>query len=302
MQLPIKDISDPNWQWKQLTSGLSASDAMALEPAFRFASEVHSDQWRKTAEGEPKIRYMVHPVRVARILLEEWGCRDRKILATALLHDVLEDGDSNKREEYSQKITEIAGAEALNAVVALSKFPLPTSVTEEIKTQRDANYFRNLRASEEWVRLVKCADRADNLRDAKNWGELQFWQKYSSETIGWHLQLARETSPIAEVALFKALVDGERLLNGKAPVWADGNLIDKHAAAAIPEHIARNYHVVGIALQGKTLIVGLSNLDSVSAVTVAIQASNASVHSILPLKVSQEAIEDALEAGLFGSV
>ncbi len=302
MQQSTIAISDPIWQWKQLTSGLSSSDSLALEPAFRFASEVHADQWRKTAPGEPKIPYIVHPIRVARILLEEWGLRDRKTLATALLHDVLEDSPMSQGAEYSKTISEIAGAETLNAVVALSKFPLPTSVTEEIKNQRKANYFRILRASKEWVRLVKCADRADNLRDAKNWGELQFWQKYSSETIGWHLQLARETAPIAEVALFKALVDGERLLNGRVPVWADGNLIDQRAAAAVPEHIARNYHVVGIALQGKTLIIGLPNLDSVPAVTVAIQASNASIHSVIPIKISEEAIKDALQAGLYGSV
>ena len=302
MQPNSDQITDVQWQWSQFSSGLTTGNAKMLEAAFLFASETHDGQWRKSAEGASKIPYIIHPIRVARILSEEWGRKDGKILAAALLHDVLEDGELGKQDANTQKILDIAGRETLQAVQALTKFPLPASVTEEMKNRREADYFRVLRASEEWVRLVKCADRADNLRDAQNWGEINFWRKYCSETIGWHLQLARETSPMAEVALFKALVDGERLLSGRVPVWADGHIIDPHASSLIPEHIAVCYNAVGISLQGKQLVVGLSNLDCVADVTVALHATSPSISSIVPIKISESSIKDALKAGLYGAI
>jgi hypothetical protein len=139
----------------------------------------------------------------------------------------------------------------------------------------------------------------DNLRDALLWGNREFWEKYSSETIGWHLYLAKETAPIAEVALFHALVNGERRLRGAVPVWADGVLIDPAAARLIPEHIARYHRVVGLAMRGGTLVVGMEEPED----TVAVQAvAMATGKHVEPADISRDALQDALSARLFREV
>ena len=302
MQQDLVQMYDPRWQWSQLHAQLTPGDHEPLLAAFEFAARIHHNQWRKTASGKPPVPYMVHPVRVARILLEEWGLRDRKIIATALLHDVLEDCHVSQRDETARQVIQIVGQEVFEAVDALTKSPLPPDVPEDTKNRREANYFRVIRGAEAWVRLVKCADRVDNLRDARSWGQVDFWVKYKSETIGWHLYLARETAPIAEVALFKALVDGERALNGRVPIWADGNMIDPNAAEMVPEHIALCYNVIGLAKQGKRLIVGVGDLNFVPEITLALHSSLHPIDEVLPVKISQEAVDDALKAGMFGRI
>jgi hypothetical protein len=151
--------------------------------------------------------------------------------------------------------------------------------------------------------MVKCADRVDNLRIALNCRDRVHWQEYSSETIGWHLFLARETAPIAEVALFKILVDGERQLNGRVPHWVDGHMVDPAAAQMVPEHIARHYGIVGIACRAATLIVGtVTTLDTnlQTEIRGAINAHDRDLQSLEPLQISEEALRDALAASLFG--
>jgi GTP pyrophosphokinase len=54
--------------------------------ALDFAVELHAGQKRKS--NEP---YIIHPLSVAQILSQDLGVRDPSILASALLHDVVED-------------------------------------------------------------------------------------------------------------------------------------------------------------------------------------------------------------------
>lgn len=289
----INQLNDVETLWNRLQARVPTAVQSSLETAFRLAERVHRGQGRKT-RGDVPIPYITHPLRVALILAEEWEHTDRETLAAALMHDVIEDAQAPESpEQLSLEIRRSFGAEVDNAVWTLTK---PTPGPMEVRTARDARYFSELRKSAEWVRLIKCADRVDNLRDACAWGDREFWSRYSSETIGWHLFLARETVPIAEVALFKALVEGERAIRGRFPVWVDGHIVDPTAAAIIPEHIARRYGVVGMALQGETLYVGMRDVkDEVVLRDLALMTR----HRILPVLLSQEALQDALDAGLY---
>lgn len=296
-------LYDPHKQWSRLCDVIAPADREPLEDAFRLALRVHARQWRKTRGGTMPVPYVVHPVRVARILAEEWKQNQFPTMALGLLHDVLEDGLPDKLQEHADEIERIAGPEVCKAVWTLTKPRLPTPVPAETQDRRDSDYFHALRNAPEWVRLVKCADRVDNLRDARAWGELEFWERYSSETIGWHMFLARETAPIAEVALFKALVEGERALHGQVPIWADGHLIDPAAAALIPEHIARLYGAIGLALQGQTLIIGLSRPEvdqTLANIRLTLRPGKKRVSNLAVLPISEEALQDALNAGLYG--
>lgn len=296
-------LYDPQRQWLRLREAIAPEDQAPLEDAFRLALHVHARQWRKTAAGAPRVPYTVHPIRVARIMAEEWNRKQFPALALALLHDILEDCAAEEQQKNSDEIERIAGPEVCEAVWTLTRPRLPEPVPEETKNRRDADYFHAVRSAPEWVRLVKCADRVDNLRDARVWGELEFWERYSSQTIGWHLFLARETAPIAEVALFKALVEGERALHGQVPLWADGHLIDPTAARMIPEHVARLYGAIGLALQGDVLIIGLSRSDTPQTLTnirLTLRTNGKHIEEIRSLSISEEALQDALNAGLYG--
>jgi hypothetical protein len=298
-------LDDPHQQWARLSSRLAEDDRTRLEAAFRLASRVHATQWRKASPDSPPIPYVVHPVRVGCILAHEWNVTDSRTLEVALLHDVLEDCPPDQQSEFADEIERSAGRDVLEAVWSLTKPFLPAVVPAETRARRDAEYFRIVRKAPSWVRLVKCADRVDNLRDALRWGDREFWAKYSSETIGWHLFLARETAPIAEVALFKVLVGGERQMNGRAPIWVDGHLVDPSAARLVPEHIARHYGVVGLARRGATLVIGAAQALGAGRLTEirrAINSAGQPIRAIELLPISAEALADALAAKLYGTV
>ena len=53
--------------------------------AFKISNHCHTDQ--KRLSGQP---YIIHPVNVAHIIMKDLGGQD-KIIAAALLHDVVED-------------------------------------------------------------------------------------------------------------------------------------------------------------------------------------------------------------------
>lgn len=299
MESPISDHFDAQRHLNALRAFLPASDGAALDRIFAVAVRAHAGQFR-TAETEAVATpYIMHPLRVARIVAEEWQRPDMQTIAACLLHDVLEDCPRDRRGAYEQDIIREAGKEVYHAVETLTK---PMAGPREVQAAREARYFAELRKAGAWVRLVKLADRVDNLRDALAWGNVEFWTRYSNETIGWHLFLARHTAPLAEAALFRALVEGERALRGRAPVWADGFLIDPRAASLIPEHIARAHEIIGMAVQGETLIVGVRDKNNTLALHAARMAAGHEVKSVHPIQISADAMQDALQAGLFGSV
>ena len=294
--MPTYDLHKPEYVeplWQDLRSRVPVSALPAVEKAFTLAERVHRGQVRKT-NGDVSIPYITHPLRVARILVEEWEHTEAETLVTALLHDVIEDClPPESRELVTLEIREMFGNEVERAVWTLTK---PEPGPMEVRYARDARYFSEIRRAPKWVRFVKCADRVDNLRDARAWGDRNFWVRYSSETIGWHLFLARETAPVVEVALFQALVDGERAIRGRFPVWVDGHIVDPIAAERIPEHIARRYVVVGLATQGETLYVGMRDASDEAVLR---DLALVTRQRIMPVLLSQEALQDALDAGLY---
>ena len=292
------DFNDVAAQWNRLLSLISAEDIPAITQVYALAERVHHGQKRKTAQDAADIPYIVHPLRVANIVAGEWRHTGFTMIAVALLHDVIEDAPAEMKNILPREISLLCGTEILDAIYLLTKPELPQPCPPDAKAQRDARYFSAIRSAPEWVRLLKCADRVDNLRDAFAWGNEQFWAKYSSETLGWHLWIARETAAIAEVALFKVLVEGERTIRGRVPVWADGNMIDPAAATLLPEHVARDMNAVCIAEQGDTLIMGIVPPVTPQVLQSLRYVTGKSLHVI---EISPEALQDAHAAKLFGT-
>ena len=130
-------------------------DVQLIIRAYNFAETAHQGQYRKSGE-----RYFVHPVEVAKILIELK--LDSSTVAAALLHDVLEDTeyDYNKlKSEFGEEIVEL--------VEGVTKL---TRLSFQSKEERQAENLRKMfvaMAKDIRVILIKLADRLHNMRTLK---------------------------------------------------------------------------------------------------------------------------------------
>ncbi|MEQ1888499.1 MAG: bifunctional (p)ppGpp synthetase/guanosine-3',5'-bis(diphosphate) 3'-pyrophosphohydrolase [Alphaproteobacteria bacterium] len=127
-------------------------DEAMLNRAYVFATKAHGNQ--KRASGDP---YYSHPVEVAGILA---GLKlDTASIATALLHDTLEDTDATYAE-----ITQSFGPEVAALVEGVTKLSKISFTSTQIE---QAENFRKLLIAmsvDIRVLLVKLADRLHNMR------------------------------------------------------------------------------------------------------------------------------------------
>jgi guanosine-3',5'-bis(diphosphate) 3'-pyrophosphohydrolase len=167
-----------------IIASLPASDAGRVESAFRFAEAAHSRHVRD--EGTP---FIEHPVRVARILWEELGNRDVDMIVAALNHDVLEDCDWLDESVLAGAL----GERATGLIKAVTKPQVP----EDQKAARDRAYMDSLRTISPDARLLKLADRIDNLRSVVHSGDDAKARRYLEVSRGEFIPLALSTSPVA---------------------------------------------------------------------------------------------------------
>jgi len=142
--------------YNNLKNNISDQDIKIIERAFLFAEEKHRGQKRKSGED-----YILHPLRVA---IETSKLRlDANAIASALLHDVIEDTNTTKEDILRE----------FNEDVAF----LVESLTHLANLKRKANYknktlnrLENLRnlilssAKDVRVILIKIIDRLDNMK------------------------------------------------------------------------------------------------------------------------------------------
>jgi GTP pyrophosphokinase len=129
-----------------------AANEDLLNRAYVYAMKAHGNQ--KRASGDP---YFSHPLEVAAILTEYE--LDDATIATALLHDVIEDTEATKAE-IVDKFGEDIGA-IVDGLTKIDKLNLVSKRAEQ------AENFRKLLiaiSSDIRVLLVKLADRLHNMR------------------------------------------------------------------------------------------------------------------------------------------
>ncbi|MBQ2018655.1 MAG: bifunctional (p)ppGpp synthetase/guanosine-3',5'-bis(diphosphate) 3'-pyrophosphohydrolase, partial [Alistipes sp.] len=130
----------------------SEEDWNFIKRAYFLAKEAHQGVRRRS--GEP---YFLHPIAVAKIVVDEIGLGVKSVVA-ALLHDVVED------TEYTvEDMEHIFGKKIATMVDGLTKM----SGVFNADTSRQAEYFRKVLltlSDDVRVILIKIADRLHNMR------------------------------------------------------------------------------------------------------------------------------------------
>lgn len=156
---------------------LKHGDRELLRLAFEMAADAHKTMRRKS--GEP---YILHPIAVARICVEEIGLGVRSTIC-ALLHDTVEDTDLTLED-----IERAFGAEIARIIDGLTKI---ANVVDTNTTQQAENFKKILLTltDDPRVILIKLADRLHNMRTLDSM-KREKQLKISSETVYVYAPLA----------------------------------------------------------------------------------------------------------------
>lgn len=186
MNMTTEDIEKENkaiaQEYKELLrisyQTLNDDEKKLIRKAFDVAVEAHKDQRRKSGEA-----YIFHPIAVAKIVASEIGLGATSI-ASALLHDVVEDTDitvEQIEEMFNPKIAQIVAG--LTKISRMEPDP-------DISLQAE-NYRKMLLTLHDDVRviLIKIADRLHNMQTME--GMVPYKQaKIASETLYIYAPLA----------------------------------------------------------------------------------------------------------------
>lgn len=162
------------------------------EAYFRAANSIIIEKLTTVERSDSTTAYD-HAVRTAMILESELDVKSPMILIVGLLHDILEDSDFSKKElkrKFGETITEMV------CFVTRNYERVPQTDLEGLKMKVQQN--RAMINSPFEARIVKCADRIDNLRSIRRikpndfrYGKIPYWIYETKVSI---LPLAKVTS------------------------------------------------------------------------------------------------------------
>jgi (p)ppGpp synthase/HD superfamily hydrolase len=143
---------------------LNAGSALIFD-AIEYAARAHREHFRKGTN----IPYIIHPISVAKILIE-YDCSDEVVIA-GLLHDTVEDTAVTLeaiRRSFGEKVARLVEAAS----------EPDKSDTWENRKRHTIEYLRTASMD---VLLLSCADKLDNIRsikeDFERFGE-SVWKRF----------------------------------------------------------------------------------------------------------------------------
>jgi hypothetical protein len=144
---------------------LSGSDKAVLLQAYKIAYRSHDGQFRRAFKiiptGDTRRKYIEHPIRVAKIMVDAFGVTDPLILAAALFHDVLEDTEINVADILAAFKNEDAKGRIISAIKILTK---PESRKKlKSKLHKDLEYFAYM------ARVLTAGDTVLNDQELFTW-------------------------------------------------------------------------------------------------------------------------------------
>jgi myo-inositol-1(or 4)-monophosphatase len=155
--------------------------------AIIFAAKAHSGATRKGTN----LPYLLHPVEAAAIAASVTD--DKEVIASAALHDVLEDTEVNAAQlqiEFGARVRKLVESESEN------KRPgLPASETWKARKSETIDYLQSVATEDE--RIIALADKLSNiracLRDYEEVGDAM-WEKFNmpdKEMQAWYYSSVR---------------------------------------------------------------------------------------------------------------
>lgn len=156
--------------------------APAVKKAYSVAESAHAGMTRQ--DGTP---YIHHPARVCAFLISECGVKDGEVLQAALLHDVVEDTPVTVKDIEAQ-----FGQKTAEYVDWLTKPPAEGFASKE---QLNAYQADRIARAPQQVRMVKVADRIDNVSDLHLLPSDGKMERYLKDTRENYLRLAKDTDP-----------------------------------------------------------------------------------------------------------
>lgn len=154
-------------------------DEDLISRAYVYAVKMHGDQMR--ASGDP---YFAHPVAVSEILTDLR--LDSASIATALLHDVIEDTDAS-----FDTVAEMFGVEVARLVDGVTKLGQVELNSERTKQAENLQKFILAISNDVRVLLVKLADRLHNMRTLHFISKPEKRERIARETLEIYAPLAR---------------------------------------------------------------------------------------------------------------
>ena len=133
---------------------IDESDLKLLLKALEFSAIKHRNQRRKDIDASP---YINHPISLANILCNEAHVTDVQVICGALLHDTVEDTETEPEELESE-----FGVEIKNIVMEV------TDDQALAKHERKQAQIDHAAEISEQAKLVKLADKISNLRDVSS--------------------------------------------------------------------------------------------------------------------------------------
>jgi (p)ppGpp synthase/HD superfamily hydrolase len=167
---------------------LKQADRALIQKAVMYAEEMHEGQYRMSNKlGSKPEPFIVHPLKVALIILEELGLKDQISVCGALLQDVVENSGGrvttgNIEREFGR-----------NIALMVSILTKPLKDPSIPRNEQLATYYDRISRANIPTRLVKLAGRLDNMRDAIDLFDLEFQRQYVHETIDVYVPMAQET-------------------------------------------------------------------------------------------------------------
>ncbi len=150
-------------------------DCTRLWQALRFAADKHRFQRRKDHRGSA---YINHPIAVAETLWRVGQVRDYALLIAALLHDVLEDTETDPQELQARFGEEILG---LVREVSDDK-DLPRAERKRLQVVHAARISRQ-------AQQIKLADKICNLDDILHYPPADWPPERKLEYLSWSDQV-----------------------------------------------------------------------------------------------------------------
>ncbi|KAM8705285.1 hypothetical protein ACLKA7_009707 [Drosophila subpalustris] len=157
---------------------------------LQYAAQKHSTQRRKDPQSTP---YVNHVINVSTILAVEAGITDEGVLMAALLHDVVEDTDATFGD-----VEKLFGTEVSTLVRAV------TDDKSLEKEERKRLQIENASKTPRKGKLIKLADKLDNLRDLQVHTPQGWTEERREEYFVWAKQVVdnmRGTNAVLEAKL-----------------------------------------------------------------------------------------------------